>query len=109
MSSDPEWCAPEHWKIEVVSAVRGLLLSRRLSEPMATRAVVRLNRLGVESETLDPLVPAIWRLRHTATAYDAAYVALADLRGITLLTADARLARAAIDHCRVELVGARDR
>ena len=49
----------------------------------------------------------MWRayeLRENVTAYDAAYVALAEALDCPLLTADARLARAPGIRCEVELV-----
>jgi predicted nucleic acid-binding protein len=43
-------------------------------------------------------------LRHNLTAYDAAYVALAEALDATLLTRDRRLATASGHHARVDLV-----
>lgn len=40
------------------------------------------------------LLPRIWQLRHNLSAYDAAYVALAEALGTKVLTCDARLAAA---------------
>jgi predicted nucleic acid-binding protein len=51
-----------------------------------------------------PLLPRIWQLRSNLTAYDAAYVALAEELGLPLLTRDARLARAVGHQAVVELV-----
>jgi predicted nucleic acid-binding protein len=45
----------------------------------------------------------MWQLRHAVGAHDAAYVVLAEARQLTLVTADARLARTATSYCRVEL------
>lgn len=45
-----------------------------------------------------------WELRSNLTAYDALYVALADRLGATLLTADARAARAPDLQCSVEVM-----
>jgi predicted nucleic acid-binding protein len=45
----------------------------------------------------------MWQLRANISGYDAAYVALAESRQLTLVTADGRLARAATQYCRVEL------
>jgi len=45
----------------------------------------------------------IWRLRHNLSAYDAAYVALTERLGATLLTRDARLASALPHTLSVEL------
>ena len=52
-----------------------------------------------------PLLSRCWELRANLTCYDAAYVALAELLGVTLVTADGRLARAKGLACRVELLG----
>ncbi|HLL67982.1 MAG TPA: type II toxin-antitoxin system VapC family toxin [Micromonosporaceae bacterium] len=105
LARDIEWAAPEHWKAEVFSAVRGLTLTGQISETQAFRVVDRIPRLGVDHVSLDRLLPRVWQLRATLGAFDAPYVALAEARGITLVTADPPLARAAVAHCRVELVG----
>jgi predicted nucleic acid-binding protein len=58
---------------------------------------------GYRSCPIAPLLPYMWRWRDEISGYEATYVALAATRHITLVTADARLARAASRHCRVEL------
>lgn len=50
-----------------------------------------------------PLVARIWELRNNLTAYDAAYVALAEALDAPLVTTDAKLARASGHRARVEL------
>jgi predicted nucleic acid-binding protein len=50
------------------------------------------------------LLPRIWALRHNLTAYDAAYVALAEALDATLVTRDGRLAAAAGSGARIERV-----
>jgi predicted nucleic acid-binding protein len=45
-----------------------------------------------------------WELRDNATVYDAAYVALAEHLGVTLVTADRRLTEAPGPRCEVELL-----
>lgn len=104
MGRDPEWAAPEHWKVEVFSVMRGLTLGGKITHELASRAVGRLTRLGVDAVPVDDLLPRMWQFKANISAYDAAYVALAERRGLTLVTADARLARAATAYCRVELV-----
>lgn len=104
MGRDPEWAAPEHWKIEVFSVMRVLALGRKITEDAASRAVDRITRLGVDTVPIDDLLLRMWQVKANISAYDAAYVALAEGRDLTLVTADTRLARAAIAYCRVELV-----
>lgn len=105
LGSDTEWCAPEHWKAEVFSAVRGLVLGGHLSDAVAVKALARVRTLAVDHVSLDGLLPSMWKLRHEVSGYDAAHVALARQRDLTLVTADVRLARAAARHCRIELIG----
>jgi len=50
------------------------------------------------------LLDRVWALRANVTAYDAVYVALADVLEATLVTHDRRLASAARRHIAVELV-----
>jgi predicted nucleic acid-binding protein len=50
------------------------------------------------------VTPRIWELRRSISAYDAAYVALAEGLGAPLLTRDARLARSHGHRARTELV-----
>lgn len=104
MGRDPEWAAPEHWRVEVFSALRGLALGRKITDEQASRAVGRTTRLGIDTVPVDDLLLRMWQLRADISAYDAAYVALAERRGLTLVTADARLARTTTAYCRVELV-----
>jgi predicted nucleic acid-binding protein len=50
------------------------------------------------------LLGRIWQLRHNLTAYDAAYVALAEVLSASLLTRDAALARSTGHGATIELV-----
>jgi predicted nucleic acid-binding protein len=49
-------------------------------------------------------IPRIWELRDSMTAYDAMYIALAEVLGAPLLTCDAKLAAARGHEARIELV-----
>jgi predicted nucleic acid-binding protein len=104
LGRDTEWAAPEHWKAEVFSVIRGLALGNKVKEAQAVRAVDRLPHLGIDHVSLDDLLPRMWQLRMGISGYDAAYVALAEARDLTLVTSDGRLARGATSYCRVELV-----
>lgn len=104
LGRDTEWAAPEHWKAEVFSVIRGLTLGSKIKETRAVWAVEHLPRLGVDHVSLNRLLPRMWQLRNNISGYDAAYVALAEARDLTLVTSDGRLAQAATSYCRVELV-----
>lgn len=104
LARDHEWSAPEHWMVEVFSAVRGLAIGRKVSARAAQRAVGRLPTLAIDHIGVGLLLPRMWELRDVVSGYDAAYVALAETRGVALVTADRRLARAANRFCAVELV-----
>ncbi len=105
LGRDTEWAAPEHWKVDVFSVMRGLTLGKKISEEQARRAVARIPHLGIDHVPVDVLLPRMWQLREGISAYAAAYVALAEARDLTLVTSDGRLARAATSFCSVTLVG----
>jgi predicted nucleic acid-binding protein len=51
-----------------------------------------------------PLLPRIWELRDNLTAYDAAFVALAETLNVPLITRDRRIANAPGHDARIELI-----
>ena len=96
--------APHLLDVEVAQVLRrfvarGELPARRGREALELLAVFPLARYPHE-----PLLARIWALRGNLTAYDAAYVALAEGLGATLLTRDRRLAAAPGHSARVELI-----
>lgn len=95
--------APEILPIEVASALRGLNRGGLLSDERLDAAASDLSRLRLELYESLPLVPRVLDLRHNLSAYDAVYVALAEVSACTLLTLDRRLAVAAAAHCAVEV------
>jgi predicted nucleic acid-binding protein len=104
LARDEHWTAPEHWRVEVFSAVRGLFLGGKLAESRARQAVAALGRLTVAPVAVTDLLDRMWALRGRVSGYDAAYVAAAELHGVPLVTADARLAGAGGLPCAVRLV-----
>ncbi len=98
--------APEVVDLECLSAFRGLVLARKLAPRHAVLAIIELGGMGLERFSHAPLLGRIWELRENVSPYDAAYVALAESLGATLLTADARLTRAPGIRCHVEVLTA---
>lgn len=69
-------------------------VSRGEVDPDRGRAVVDLmTRMPITRYPHDPMLSRIWALRANATAYDAAYLALAEALRAPLVTCDEGLAR----------------
>jgi predicted nucleic acid-binding protein len=96
--------APDLMKVEALSVIRRRYLVGRLDRAFAEQAVTDLLTLPIIVYPAAPLLLRCWQLRDNLTAYDAAYVALAEALGCSLLTADVRLANAAGLDCPVEVI-----
>jgi predicted nucleic acid-binding protein len=96
--------APHLVDVEVTHALRGLVLRDRLAAARARRAIRRFAILPLVRWSQTPLLSRVFALHDQLTAYDATYVALAEGLGATLLTRDARMARAAGHRARIEVV-----
>jgi predicted nucleic acid-binding protein len=96
--------APELMDLEVASAYRKLVAAGILTGEEGRELVDRLRALPVDRHGHVTLLPRIWELRSRMTAYDAAYVALAERLGAVLLTRDAGLGSASGLRCTVDLV-----
>lgn len=97
--------APELLDLEVVAVVRKALLAGVLDERRAAMALADLADLDLERVRHRPLLVRIWELHPNITAYDAAYVALAETIEATLVTADRRLSQATGPRCQMEHLG----
>ena len=84
--------APDLLDLEATQVLRRLSLQRVVSAHRADEALRDLLDLRITRYPHLVLLPRIWRLRHNFSAYDAAYVVLAENLGATLVTRDARLA-----------------
>ncbi len=99
--------APHLLDVEVLSSLRRLVASGQASSGRAAEALTDLSDLPIERYPHDLLMQRAWRLRDNFSAYDATYLALAELlteNGVPLLTADARFARATRKHSRVDVL-----
>ncbi|MGI8758858.1 MAG: type II toxin-antitoxin system VapC family toxin [Acidimicrobiales bacterium] len=89
---------------EIANALRSRVHRGMVDEPDARRALDRWRRLGIRRVAAVGLLARVWELRHSLTAYDATYVALAEAIGCRLLTADAKLAGAPGPLCSMVVV-----
>lgn len=96
--------APHLIDLEVAQVTRRFLLRREIDPPRGRAALADLATLPINRHGHGPLLPRIWEMRDNLTAYDAAYLALAEALDATLVTRDARLAAAPGHRARVELV-----
>ncbi len=87
--------APELIDPEVMSVVRRWTLRGWLSAEHGRRAVDELGELAVVRHRHADLRRRAWELRDRCSAFDAYYLALAELLDADLVTTDDRLGRAA--------------
>lgn len=97
---------PDLADVETVSVLRRRWLSGDLAARRFRSALEDLLALPLARFPTGPFMPRAYELRANVTPYDASYVALAEGLGCTLLTADARLARASNVRCPVEVLTA---
>jgi predicted nucleic acid-binding protein len=95
--------APHLIDLEVTSVLRTLESRRLISPAIAARALADLLVLDIARYPHESLVPRVWQLRGNLTAYDAAYVALAENLESPLVTCDGQLAAAPGNRARIEL------
>ena len=90
--------------LEVAQVLRRYASTGQVEAERCRAALDDLADLPLNRYPHDFLVPRIWELRDNLTAYDAAYVALAEALGAPLLTCDRKLAASPGHRARIELV-----
>jgi predicted nucleic acid-binding protein len=96
--------APHLLDLEVAQVLRRYALAGDMDSARGLEALEDLADLPLTRYPHDLLLPRIWELRRNLTAYDAAYVALAEALAAPLVTRDAALTRVRGHHARVELL-----
>lgn len=96
--------APHLLDLEVAQALRRYVREGSLSPERGRLGLTYLRDLDIARYPHDDLLSRMWELRENLTAYDAAYVALAEALDAILLTCDGRIAGAARHRARVEVL-----
>ena len=96
--------APHLLSIEVAQVMRRLVAAGEVAAPRAAGALDDLADLDIERYAHEPFLPRIFALRANVSAYDAAYLALAEVLDAPWVTFDRRLAGAPGHRATVELL-----
>jgi predicted nucleic acid-binding protein len=96
--------APHLIDAEIANGLRRQVGRGAIPATQARTRIAVWAGLGIARHPMTDLLGRMWELRDNVSAYDAAYVALAEKLGCTLVTADRRLSRAAGVRCSVTTV-----
>ena len=96
--------APHVIDLEVAHGIRRNWIAGFIDGPRLDAAVAAALDLPIIRYSHRPLLPRIMALRENVTAYDGAYVALAELLALPLVTLDGRLARSSGHSARIEFI-----
>ena len=94
---------PHLLDLELTQILRRLVVAGKVPADRAKAALGVLTNARLLRHPHYQLLPRIWQLRNNITAYDAAYIALAESLDASLLTRDRKLALAPGHTVKIEL------
>lgn len=94
---------PELIDLESANVLRKMVLRGEIAAGEAREALGEIRDSPLTRISHRPLIDRVWELRDNITAYDAAYVTLAELFEVPILTCDAKLARSSGHDVEIEL------
>jgi predicted nucleic acid-binding protein len=96
--------APHLIDLEVAQVLRRYAAVGEIAAERGRLALADFADFPIERYPHTILLPRIWELRANLTAYDAAYLALAEVLDAALLTRDRKLVAATGHRARIELI-----
>lgn len=103
LAGDGDLHAPHLIDIEILHALRAMRMREQITVERATDVRSDFGETAIVRYPHEPLSDRVWELRHNLSAYDAAFVALAEALGVPLVTCDGRLASSSGHDAQVEL------
>ena len=96
--------APHLIDVEVTQALRRLVQLKEITAERGKQALNDHAALNIKRAAHEEMLGRLWQLRDSVTAYDATYVALAEVLDAPLITCDSKLARSHGHRAIVELI-----
>lgn len=96
--------APDLVDVETVAVLRKRWIADSITARRFASAITDLESIGIVRYPTLPLMRRAYELRDNVTAYDAAYVALAETLECELLTGDGRLGDAPGPECSIRVL-----
>jgi predicted nucleic acid-binding protein len=95
--------SPHHIDVEFLSALRGLVLGGKLTVDRAADARQDFANLRLLRYPIRIVAHRAWEMRQSVSAYDACFLALAEVLDCPLVTCDRRMASASGHHAIIEV------
>ena len=104
LDPDESLHAPHLIDIEITQTLRRLVSLRQITAARGKQAIEDHGALEIKRAEHKDLLERVWTLLDSVTAYDAAYVVLAEILDAPLVTCDVKLARSHGHKARIELI-----